>query len=401
MVSALRAGKNVIHKEEDRSMDFFTMKELEPLLEGNKEWLISLYMPTHRRGIEIQQDPVRWKNLLRAAEERLEKKGIRSSDIKEYLQPAWQLLQDSFFWQKQSDGLAAFLGSGESRFYRLPVSFEELVVVSDRFHLKPLLPYFARDGRFYILALSQKQVRLFEGTRYSVEEVNLEDMPQSVAEALNLDGVQGHLQYHTGTSSARGERAAIYHGHNPQDDEKDRIQKWFHQIDGELSDILVGRKVPLVIAGVEYLFHLYREANTYPHLVEGGVKGNPDELNAENLHEKAWPLVEPIFGEDMRKAKEKYFELTGTKQITSDISEALRAAEHGRVESLFIPKNQQIWGRYDRENDSIEISKDHPAGAQDLLDLAAAKTMRNGGDVYAMVSDEMPGGELLAAVLRY
>ena len=103
----------------------------------------------------------------------------------------------------------------------------------------------------------------------------------------------------------------------------------------------------------------------------------------------------------MRKAKEKYFELTGTKQITNDISEALRAAEHGRVESLFIPKNRQVWGRYDRENDSIEISKDHPAGAQDLLDLAAAKTMRNGGDVYAMVQDEMPGGEWLAAVLRY
>ncbi|NLD04679.1 MAG: hypothetical protein GX672_02115 [Synergistaceae bacterium] len=382
-------------------MDFFTMKELEPLLEGNKEWLVSLYMPTHRRGPEIQQDPIRWKNLLRSAEERLEKKGMKSADIKECLQPAWQLLQNSLFWQNQSDGLAAFLGGGESHFYRLPVSFEELAVVSDRFHLKPLLPYFARDGRFYILALSQKQVRLLEGTRYRIEEVDLEDMPPSVAEKLNFDEMQAHLQYHTGTSSARGERAAMYHGHNPQDDDKDRIQKWFNLIDGELSGILVGRKAPLVLAGVEYLFHLYNEVNTYPHLVEGGVKGNPEELSAESLHEKAWPLVEPIFGEDMRKAKEKYSKLAGTGQTTSNISEALRAAEHGRVESLFIPKDQQIWGRYDRENDSIEISKDHPAGAQDLLDLAAAKTMRNGGDVYAMVPDEMPGGESLAAVLRY
>ncbi|NLB84347.1 MAG: hypothetical protein GX791_08915 [Synergistaceae bacterium] len=382
-------------------MDFFTMKELEPLLEGNKEWLVSLYMPTHRGGPQTQQDPIRWKNLLRTAEERLEKKGMRPADIKECFQQAWQFHQDSLFWQNQSDGLAAFLGSGESSFYRLPVSFEELAVVSDRFHLKPLLPYFARDGRFYILALSQKQVRLFEGTRYGVEEVNLEDMPQSVAEALNLDDVRGHLQYHTGTSSAGGERAAMYHGHNPQDDEKDQIQKWFHQIDRELSGILRGGKAPLILAGVEYLFHLYKEANTYPHLVEGGVTGNPEDLSAESLHEKAWPLVEPIFGEDMRKAKEKYFNLTGTKQITNDISEALRAAEHGRVESLFIPKNRQIWGRYDRESDSIEIAKDHPAGSQDLLDLVAAKTMRNGGDVYAVEQDEMPGGEWLAAVLRY
>ena len=382
-------------------MDFFTMKELEPLLEGNEEWLVSLYMPTHRGGAEIEQDPIRWKNLLRTAEERLEKKGMRSSDIKECLHPARQFLQDPLFWQQQSDGLAAFLGGGENRFYRLPVSFEELAVVSDRFHLKPLLPYFARDGRFYILALSQKQVRLLEGTQYRVEEVNLEDMPRSMADALNLDDLQSHLQYHTGTSSTRGGRPAMYHGHNPEDEDKERILKWFNQIDEELSGIMKGRKVPLVLAGVEYLFPLYREANTYPHLVEGGVRGNPEELSAETLHEKAWPLVEPIFGEDMRKAKEKFFELTGTKQITNDISEALRAAEHGRVESLFIPKNRQVWGRYDKENDSKEISKDHPAGAQDLLDLAAAKTMRNGGDVYAMEPDEMPGGEWLAAVLRY
>lgn len=382
-------------------MDFFTMKELEPLLEGNEEWLVSLYMPTHRGGAEIEQDPIRWKNLLRTAEERLEKKGMRSADIKECLHPARQFLQDPLFWQNQSNGLAAFLGIGESRFYRLPVSFDELAVVSDRFHLKPLLPYFTRDGRFYILALSQKQVRLLEGTRYQVEEVNLEDMPQSMAEALNLDDVQSDLQFHTGTSSSRGERPAMYHGHNPQDDEKDRIRKWFNQIDGELAGILKGKKVPLVLAGVEYLFPLYREVNTYPHLLEEGVKGNPEELSAECLHEKAWPLVEPIFGEDMRKAKDKYLGLTGTKQITSDISEALRASEQGRIESLFIPKNRQIWGRYDRENDSIEIAKDHPAGAQDLLDLAAAKTIRNGGSVYAMEPDEMPGGEWLAAVLRY
>jgi hypothetical protein len=52
------------------------------------------------------------------------------------------------------------------RSYRLPLPFEQLVVISDDFHLKPPLPFFASDGRFYILALSQNQVRLLEGIRY-------------------------------------------------------------------------------------------------------------------------------------------------------------------------------------------------------------------------------------------
>jgi len=44
-------------------------------------------------------------------------------------------------------------------YYRLPIEFQELVVVSDQFHLKPLLYLINNDGRFYLLALSQNDVR--------------------------------------------------------------------------------------------------------------------------------------------------------------------------------------------------------------------------------------------------
>jgi hypothetical protein len=30
-----------------------------------------------------------------------------------------------------------------------------------------------------------------------------------------------------------------------------------------------------VLAGVEYLLPIYREANTYPHLLAEGIHGNP------------------------------------------------------------------------------------------------------------------------------
>lgn len=77
--------------------------------------------------------------------------------------------------------------------YRFPIRFQELVVVSDRFHLKPLLKYFANDGGFYILALSQNQVRLLEGTRHTVNEVNLANMPVTMAEALQFERFEKHL----------------------------------------------------------------------------------------------------------------------------------------------------------------------------------------------------------------
>jgi hypothetical protein len=50
------------------------------------------------------------------------------------------------------------------RHYRLPFPFQEFVVVTERFHVKPLLPLLSGDGQFYLLALSQNGVRVLQGT---------------------------------------------------------------------------------------------------------------------------------------------------------------------------------------------------------------------------------------------
>ncbi|HDQ74019.1 MAG TPA: hypothetical protein ENN19_18270, partial [Chloroflexi bacterium] len=163
-------------------MDAITMTELKTLLAGYSGWHVSLFMPTHRAGRELEQDPIRLKNLLREAEQRLQDKALqdkalqgkglqgkdlRSPDVREMLKPAQRLLQEPGFWRNQSDGLAVFFTPETFHYYRLPLPFEELMVISNRFHLKPLLPFFASDGHFYILALSQNQIRLLEGTRHT------------------------------------------------------------------------------------------------------------------------------------------------------------------------------------------------------------------------------------------
>ncbi len=57
------------------------------------------------------------------------------------------------------------------------LSFEELLVITHRFHNKPLLPFFTNDGLFYIRALSQNEVRLLEGTCHSIDEIKADSIP--------------------------------------------------------------------------------------------------------------------------------------------------------------------------------------------------------------------------------
>src|SRR3972149_1233976 len=111
-------------------MDILTKAELEQLMRREQQWCVSIYMPTHRTGAEPQQDPIRLKNLLGEAEKHLSDKGVGRRDIQKLLEPASKLLQESYFWQHQSDGLAIFLSSIRIRRYRLPLNFAELMVVT-------------------------------------------------------------------------------------------------------------------------------------------------------------------------------------------------------------------------------------------------------------------------------
>jgi hypothetical protein len=378
------------------------MTELKTLVTGYSGWHVSLFMPTHQAGRETEQDPIRLKNLLREAEQRLQDKGLRSSDVREMLKPTQRLLQEPGFWRNQSHGLAVFFTSEKFHSYRLPLPFEELVMISHRFHLKPLLPFFASDGHFYILALSQNQIRLLEGTRNTVDEIDLESMPQSMTEALQYGRFDKQLQLHTGTSSAgTGDRRAMFHGHDPSDEDKSRILRWFHKIDDKLPNLLVGRQSPIVLAGVEYLFPLYKEANSYPHLVEEGIPGNPEELRPEELHAQAWPLVQPFFMQAQEQAAAQYRQLSGTGQTTTDVKEAVLASYHGRVDVLFVALGVQVWGNFDPSTNTVHVHQAPEPGDEDLLDLAAVQSILNGGTVYAVEPEQVPDHAPLAAVFRY
>jgi Bacterial archaeo-eukaryotic release factor family 7 len=383
-------------------MTLLSRTELNRLIEPPPGPSVSLYLPTHRLGPEIQQDPIRLKNLLREAERRLLDSGLRSPEAAELLRPAWRLQSDGLFWRHQREGLAIFLSTEIAVHYRLPLGFEELVVVADRFHVKPLLSLLSGDGRFYVLALSQNEARLLEGSRYSVSEVELDELPAGLKEALGSEAPERQLQFHTRAPGSAGGRAAMFHGHGPGGEEsKERLLRYFRSLDAALTQHLRDERSPLVLAGVEYYFPIYREANSYPHLVEGGVAGNPEAESIDNLHERAFSLVAPLFERERHQAAARYRELAGTGRTSNRVIETVPAAIDGRVDVLFVAVGVQAWGNRDEASGQILRHDTPEPGDFDLLDLAAVRTLVQGGSVYALAPEDMPDESPLAAILRY
>lgn len=361
----------------------------------------SLYMPTHPSGPETQQDPVRLKNLIRRAEQRLVAAEIRRRDASEVLQPARELIEEEAFWRHRGEGLALFLRTEWFRWYRLPLTFEELVVVSDRFHVSPLLPLLTGDGRFFILALSENEARLLAGTRFNVHVVNVPGMPAGVRDALRYDDPQRERGSHAAERGGPGARVVVHGQGIGAEVQKERLGRYLRAVDGAVRRSLREQQAPLVLAGVEYVRAIYRDLNTYPHLLEGGISGSPDRASSEDLHTRAWALVEHQFARERDDAAAAFRGTLGTGRASNSVEEVLPAAEAGRIDVLFVPAGTHVLSATEGGAGVARTDGGREVGGPDLIEQAVVCTLLNGGTVYALTEDEMPGGAAIAALFRY
>jgi len=366
------------------STDILDREEWKRLIEEQGEPCLSLLMPTHRFGVEMQQDPVRLKNLLRQAEIRLAEEGVATERVASLLAPARELLEDGEFWQHLSDGLALFATPELFRTYRVPLTLPEQVVLAERFYVKPLLPLRLSTGRYYILALSLNQVRLLVATREEVRRLSVPGMPESFEAAMGVDEFYSGIQGHTSHSSRLGGRTAIFHGHGDNDEEHLRadIRQYFRQVATSLERHLKDQNAPLLLATVESHLPLYREVHHRPELLPEILGGNPDTLSDHELQARAWPLAEPFFLRERDEAWQRFAALAGSERTSYELDSILPAAHQGRVELLFLADNGEVWGSYDRVNHKVVVVE---KGSEDLLNTAAVETLRHGGSLSFLV----------------
>ena len=382
-------------------MNFITLGEIQSLLANRSRWCVSLFMTTHRAGKESEQDPIRLKNMLRDVEASLEAKGMRSPEAKALLKPVQQAALEPGFWQHYTNGMAIYVSPEDFKFYHLPIDLEEKTIIAGRFFIRPLLPILTGNGRFYILALSQKQVRLLTGNRFMIEERELAGFPLSLSESLKYDEAESNRAYRSGTSNGGGQRPSIYHSQSVGDEEKEQLSRWFNEINDGLHPIFNGDSSPLLLAAVDYYRPLYKESNTYAHLMDEGISGSPDDLKAEDLHAQACAILARYFNQAQDKAIGLYSDLAVSDKATSDLKEAVPAAFQGRVSSLIVPLGVQAWGRFNPATNTVEVHPDPELGDDDLLDLAAIQTIINGGAVFAVKPEMVPEQSDIAAIYRY
>ncbi len=374
---------------------------------------VSIFMPTHIAGREIRQDVIRLRNLVAKAQDELcEKHNMRRPDAEAFMKPAADLLDQGEFWRHMDRGLAVYLAKGVSAIHRVPVETPEEVTVNSRFTLRPLLPLLADDGNFMILAITAGRARLFSATRHGIAEEDVE-LPHGVAEIhAETDYDENNLNSappaRHGDRTDRGSIAMVKthnFGEDPEELRKAHLISYVGRVCGKVQDHLKLFHGPLVLVAEDEIQGHVRK-DTHPRALIGqGVVANPDALEPEEIHRRAYEVVKPMFEQSRRAALEHFNALHGDRataeRTTTRAEDVMVAAREGRVGVLLVAENDKVWGHYREDYHRAFPHHRETDGAIDLVEHATTETLLRGGEVHVVAKAELPSGASTAAILRF
>lgn len=364
-------------------------KKFEALTQVKGINCISFYLPTSRAGQE-QEDRIRYKNTLSEIKNQLIKTDLSSQEADKLLGEASSKIDDTQFWQHQSDGLAVFIYEGDTYFHSLPINFENYIFIGDHLYLKPIVPILTGNAKFFLLAISQQATRFFIGEKYSITEVETNEyLPSSINDLMKYIDGEEQLQHHSGQGN---QNEAIFHGHGGgKDMEEVRLREYMRMINKGIMEMMCDDDTePLILATVEENAAIYREINDYKNLHESYIPGNPEHEDPVLLHEKAWEIMSQEVKADVDQEKEGFGSALAQDEASFSVHDIVPAAIAGRVKTLFLAKQDEIWGAYHEAEHKITIHEKRQTDSIPLLQHAALQTLKNGGDVYLLPRTDLP-----------
>jgi hypothetical protein len=255
---------------------------------------------------------------------------------------------------------------------------------------------------FYLLTLKKDVVRFYEASKYSITELDIEDVvPSRLEDSVGYDFDQKQQQNRTQLGA---NRPGSFHGHGENEAaEKNELRQYFREIDkGIMSRLRDQQEPPLVVCCLDYYFPIYKEVNTHRNLYPQHISCNPADHDIGSLHLKARELLEPYFNQALLEKKDKFLIAYDRGKASREMSEIVQAAVTGRIDTLFIEKNSDAYGIYNSATGETTVHENHNHANVSLMNLSAKRTFEQGGTVYLLDKVDMPDGSVdMNALLRY
>lgn len=338
---------------------------------------LSIYLPKQSLQLSLAQRKFRFIKLVRQAQ-RLVAQDHGGAFAREFVAELWrsnplELIEQSGL------ALAYFHDAEFTGAMRLPVDVPERMIVAESFHVKPVLSWLQSAPHFYLISLSARRVKIYEGTPWE-----LKPLETFVAEDLQAAA--------NGETSSKGARPR-------REDSKEAVRRFFLRAEKVIHPIISQNRSPVVIAGVSWLHPIYRRVNRDPDLLAHGIHGNVERWSEEDLREAVFEALSKLVERTKKQVLREFQELAYLGRASDDLAQVARAAVRGSVKKILVASDQLLFGKLDRKTGRLTLHPEQIDSVDDdVLDDLAETVLARGGKVLCVPSADLPSLSPVAAV---
>jgi hypothetical protein len=354
------------------------------LLQENAAYpALTITLPTHRTSPDNRQDPIRVKNLVSEATERL-LAGFSKRESESLLSNLEKLVND-IDYHHTLDGLALFVTHDFARKYYLPFTLNERVVIDKSFFVRDLVFAMNRTPRYWVVALSEKPTRLFEGTKATLIEVQEQGFP------MTHEGPGGEQSLPGGFGVQKS-------AHRDE-----RHRQFFRQVDAALTPILADDASPLIVVGVDRFLAFFDEVTANRDRILTTLHGSHDKTSAHDLSQLVWPAVKEALAEQRQQVFGELGQAVSDQKVVSTVGEVWRLAHEGRGRLLVVEEDFHYPAYVDETGMRLTPAEDvtAPDVHEDAVDDIIETVLSTQGRVVFVENGQLDAHQRIALILRY
>ena len=312
---------------------------------------VSIHTPMVRAGREVEQNGIRLRNAADAAIEKLAEHGVAKAEAEDLLTPVRSLGATAGEMQHQQGGLSLFVTPSGYDEIQVPMELATRVEVGTYPFLSPLLDPVLRNSDYYILTLSLGGVGLYKATRFTLEYVELPDLPEDLCYVIRYDEFEKSLQPHM---TARGGQSAGVHGHGAGEDEHEHfVIRFVDAVASAVRPHLEQSQLPLVLVGSDEAVGRFAARIGYAHLLEPHHHVDPHTISSDELLEHGWNTartrVESAEKETLQRFHNSDHQVFGVHAVLSAITE-------GRAATVCVDPLRELRGGFDRASGEVHVA---------------------------------------------
>lgn len=344
---------------------------------------LTITLPTHRTSPDNRQDPIRVRNLVTQATNRLLDE-FKRREVDPLLARLERLVSEIDF-RYTLDGLALFVAQDFARAFQVPFRLKERVVVDETFVTRDLVFTLNRSPRYWTLVLSEKPTRLLEGNRDALAEITEGGFP------MTHEGPGGAAPLPGGFGVKKSAYRDEYH------------RQFFRQVDAALKPILDDDPLPLAVVGVDRFLAFFSEVTAHKDAILTTLTGSHDKTAPHELAKLVWPLVETNLASQRQQVMEELGRAISERKVASTVGEVWRFAHEGRGALLLVEEDFHYPATVDASGMHLSPADDAtaPGVMDDAVDEIIEVVLSKQGRVVFVDNGQLDQHQRIALILRY